>query len=41
LCDHIFRGSGWDGIDAHWRAKHEDVLKYADFWESLCEDHKK
>lgn len=21
-CDHVFQGNGWDGIDAHWRAKH-------------------
>ncbi len=20
-CGHIFQGNGWDGIDAHWRAK--------------------
>ena len=21
-CDHVFKGHGWDGIDAHWKAKH-------------------
>ena len=23
-CDHVFKGNGWDGIDAHWKAKHEN-----------------
>jgi hypothetical protein len=22
-CDYQFKGNGFDGIDAHWRAKHE------------------
>lgn len=22
-CSHVFRGNGWDGIDAHWRAHHK------------------
>jgi hypothetical protein len=39
-CDHIFQGNGWDGIDAHWRSKHEDVLPYEEFWASLCIKHK-
>jgi|HubBroStandDraft_6_1064221.scaffolds.fasta_scaffold1518772_1 hypothetical protein len=21
-CDHVFLGNGWDGIDAHWKARH-------------------
>lgn len=28
-CGHVFQGKGWDGIDAHWRAKkhqHERVI---------------
>jgi hypothetical protein len=25
-CDHQFRGNGFDGIDAHWRAKHESLM---------------
>jgi len=25
-CGHVFQGNGWDGIDAHWRAKHEHVM---------------
>ncbi len=24
-CGHVFQGNGWDGIDAHWRAKHEGI----------------
>lgn len=41
ICGHIFRGNGWDGIDAHWRAKHANIMQYNDFWDSLCEKHKK
>ena len=26
ICDHVFRGHEWDGIDAHWRAKHPDSV---------------
>jgi len=40
ICDHIFQGNGWDGIDAHWRAKHEKVMPYEEFWKSLCPPHK-
>jgi len=36
----VFKGKGWDGIDAHWRAKHEDVMSYEEFWDSLCDEHK-
>ena len=39
-CDHEFRGKGWDGIDAHWRAKHEHIMPYKDFWGSLCREHR-
>ena len=38
-CDHIFQGNGWDGIDAHWKARHEAVMPYRDFWRSLCVEH--
>jgi hypothetical protein len=31
-CGHRFRGNGWDGIDAHWRSRHEDVLPYELAW---------
>ncbi|MGI9310320.1 MAG: class I adenylate-forming enzyme family protein [bacterium] len=41
VCRHQFQGNGWDGIDAHWRAKHEkDVMQYEDFWNALCSAHK-
>ncbi len=40
LCNHIFQGNGWVGIDAHWRAKHENVIQYEEFWESLCNKHR-
>lgn len=31
-CSHVFRGNGWDGIDAHWKAKHEHIMPYKDAW---------
>jgi hypothetical protein len=31
-CQHIFRGKGWGGIDAHWKAKHEHLLPYEEAW---------
>jgi len=40
LCDHEFQGSGWVGIDAHWRAHHEKAMRYEDFWSSLCDEHR-
>ena len=40
ICKHVFQGNGWDGIDAHWRAKHEDIMSYKKFWKSLCSEHK-
>lgn len=39
-CGHIFRGHGWDGIDAHWRANHETIEKYEVFFAGLCEGHR-
>ena len=32
LCGHVFQSNGWDGIDAHWRAHHEAVMAYEQFW---------
>ncbi|HET7104752.1 MAG TPA: hypothetical protein VFI20_11750 [Terracidiphilus sp.] len=32
VCGHRFRGRGWDGIDAHWRARHEAILPYERAW---------
>jgi hypothetical protein len=34
-CGHVFQGRGWDGIDAHWRSKHENVMSYEDAWPLL------
>jgi hypothetical protein len=39
-CEHIFKGNGWDGIDAHWRAKHEQAMPYEVFWDGLCVEHR-
>lgn len=41
FCDHVFRGNGWDGIDAHWRANHSHAVRYEDFWEGLCFRHRR
>jgi hypothetical protein len=34
-CGHRFQGNGWDGIDAHWRSKHEAVMPYSEAWPLL------
>jgi len=34
-CGHKFKGNGFDGIDAHWRAKHEAIMPYKDAWPLL------
>ncbi len=34
-CGHIFKGNGWDGIDAHWKSKHESIMPYEDAWPLL------
>jgi hypothetical protein len=31
-CGHQFKGNGFDGIDAHWRAKHEAIMPYKEAW---------
>lgn len=31
-CGHQFKGYGFDGIDAHWRARHEAVMPYKQAW---------
>ena len=30
-CNHYFDGNGWEGIDAHWRSKHQNIMCYEDF----------
>jgi hypothetical protein len=27
-CGQPFQGSGWEGIDSHWRANHENIMPY-------------
>ena len=34
-CGHVFKGNGWDGIDAHWKSKHDDIMPYEDAWPLL------
>ena len=31
-CGHEFQGNGWDGIDAHWKSKHDKTMRYEDAW---------
>lgn len=31
-CGHVFQGKGWEGIDAHWKAKHESLMPYEKAW---------
>ena len=40
-CGHVFRGRGWDGIDAHWRAHHEHLEPYESFFTGLCPAHRR
>lgn len=40
-CDHVFQGSGWDGIDVHWRAKHSQPMRYEEFWKGMCDRHRR
>jgi hypothetical protein len=35
----VFR-AGWEGIDAHWRARHPSAVPYERFWTSLCRAHR-
>ncbi|MEA1888154.1 MAG: hypothetical protein U9N50_00040 [Pseudomonadota bacterium] len=34
-CGHAFKGKSWEGIDAHWRAKHEHIMPYREAWELI------
>ncbi|MGO9534084.1 MAG: hypothetical protein ACLP2X_11500 [Syntrophobacteraceae bacterium] len=37
-CGHLFKGYGYDGIDAHWRGKkqgHEHIMPYEKAWELI------
>jgi hypothetical protein len=40
LCAHVFDGKGWEGMDMHWRARHEHIMTYQQFWDSLCAAHR-
>jgi hypothetical protein len=40
ICSHHFQGNGWDGVDAHWRSKHEAFMPYQNFWDALCREHR-
>ena len=39
-CGQQFQGKGWEGIDGHWKANHDDVLPYEQFWRDLCPAHR-
>lgn len=34
-CGHVFKGNGWDGIDAHWKLRHDAVMPYEEAWPLL------
>lgn len=37
-CDHVFKGSGWNGIDTHWKARHDrEVMPYEGFWDGIAD----
>ena len=31
-CGHVFRGGTWGGIDAHWKARHSQIMPYEEAW---------
>lgn len=31
-CGHEFKGKGWEGIDAHWKAEHGHLMSYEEVW---------
>src|SRR5687767_3580677 len=31
-CGHVFQGSGFTGIDSHWKAQYSQIMPYADAW---------
>ena len=33
-CGHEFP-HGWDGIDSHWRSKHNQIIRYEEAWPLL------
>ena len=41
LCGHIFKGNGWDGVDPHYKARHErdTGIEYEQWWSSICPGH--
>jgi hypothetical protein len=38
----VFAGKAWEGIDAHYRARHEQErgVRYEDWWSFMCEEHR-
>jgi hypothetical protein len=36
-CQQVFRGKGWEGIDAHWKARHRNIMPYEKAWELICQ----
>jgi hypothetical protein len=39
-CAQVFKGRGWEGIDAHWKSHHADIMSYESFLASLCPAHR-
>lgn len=40
VCGHVFQGLGWGGMDAHWKAHHNNLMPYKAFMDSLCDAHR-
>ncbi|MCG8565938.1 MAG: hypothetical protein MI747_12745 [Desulfobacterales bacterium] len=40
ICGQTFKGKGWGGMAQHWKARHQDIMPYESFRESLCGDHR-
>lgn len=40
--DDTFKGNGWDGIDAHYKARHERQTdeSYESWWSRMCDEHR-
>ena len=39
ICGQAFKGKGWAGMAQHWKARHQDLMPYDRFRDTLCEAH--
>jgi len=38
-CGRTFKGEGWEGTDAHWKARHSELIPYSQMWRGICAGH--